>query len=157
MAVIVNGWHLNTFAQSEQRKKDSFELIEIMQEFTGYEPKMWGPTMIGFGRSTGARQCFSLKAKAENLEIVFIEAKAGKSLFLHPYECENAMYLFYILSGLIIYTKDNTILSTGDCISAKNLDETEYFEINEDAKMLLVTQKIFLIIKLVLQLKCLLK
>jgi len=40
---------INTFAESEQRKKDSFELIKIMQEFTGYEPKMWGPTMIGFG------------------------------------------------------------------------------------------------------------
>ncbi|HSN65768.1 MAG TPA: DUF1801 domain-containing protein [Fusibacter sp.] len=40
---------INTFAESEQRKKDSFELLKIMQEFTGYEPKMWGPTMIGFG------------------------------------------------------------------------------------------------------------
>ena len=39
---------INTFAESEQRKKDSFELLKIMQEFTGYEPKMWGPTMIGF-------------------------------------------------------------------------------------------------------------
>ena len=40
---------INTFAESEQRKKDSFELLKIMQDFTGYEPKMWGPTMIGFG------------------------------------------------------------------------------------------------------------
>jgi len=40
---------INTFAESEQRKKDSFELLKIMQEFTGYEPKMWGPMMIGFG------------------------------------------------------------------------------------------------------------
>ncbi len=40
---------INTFAESEQRRKDSFELLKIMQEFTGYEPKMWGPTMIGFG------------------------------------------------------------------------------------------------------------
>jgi hypothetical protein len=40
---------INTFAESEQRKKDSFELLKIMQEFTGYEPKMWGPTIIGFG------------------------------------------------------------------------------------------------------------
>jgi hypothetical protein len=40
---------INTFAESEQRRKDSFELLKIMQAFTGYEPKMWGPTMIGFG------------------------------------------------------------------------------------------------------------
>jgi len=40
---------INTFAESEQRKTDSFELLKIMQEFTGFEPKMWGATMIGFG------------------------------------------------------------------------------------------------------------
>lgn len=86
---------------------------------------------------------FSLKAKDENLEVVYIEANAGKSLFLQPYECENAMYLFYIMSGLITYTKENTLLTAGDCISAKDLLETEYFEITEDVKMLLITQKNF--------------
>lgn len=86
---------------------------------------------------------FSLKAKDDNLEVVYIEANAGKSLFLHPYECENAMYLFYILSGVINYTKDKMLLKAGDCISAKNLKETEYFEISEDVKMLMITQKPF--------------
>lgn len=41
---------INSFANSEQKRKDSFELLKLMQDFTGYEPKMWGPTMIGFGR-----------------------------------------------------------------------------------------------------------
>lgn len=40
---------INTFADSEQKRKDSFELLKLMQDFTGFEPKMWGPTMIGFG------------------------------------------------------------------------------------------------------------
>jgi hypothetical protein len=40
---------INVFADSEQKRKDSFELIKLMQEFTGYEPKMWGLSMIGFG------------------------------------------------------------------------------------------------------------
>jgi hypothetical protein len=40
---------VNTFADTEQKRKDSFELIKLMQEFTGFEPKMWGPTIIGFG------------------------------------------------------------------------------------------------------------
>lgn len=40
---------INTFVDKDQKKKDSFELLKIMQDFTGYEPKMWGPTMIGFG------------------------------------------------------------------------------------------------------------
>jgi len=40
---------IHAFADTEQKKKDSFELIRIMQDFTGYEPKMWGPSIIGFG------------------------------------------------------------------------------------------------------------
>lgn len=38
-----------SFANTEQKKKDSFELIKLMKEVTGFEPKMWGPTIIGFG------------------------------------------------------------------------------------------------------------
>lgn len=40
---------INSFADTEQKKKDSFELLKLMQDFTGYEPKMWGPSIIGFG------------------------------------------------------------------------------------------------------------
>lgn len=40
---------INTFADSEQKRQDSMALLELMQEFTGFEPKMWGATMIGFG------------------------------------------------------------------------------------------------------------
>ena len=40
---------INSFANTEQKKKDSFELVRIMQDFTGYEPKMWGDSIIGFG------------------------------------------------------------------------------------------------------------
>lgn len=41
---------INSFADTEQKKKDSFELLKLMQDFTGYEPKMWGPSIIGFGQ-----------------------------------------------------------------------------------------------------------
>lgn len=41
---------INTFAATEQKRKDGFELLKLMQDFTGFEPKMWGPTMIGFGQ-----------------------------------------------------------------------------------------------------------
>ncbi len=40
---------INTFADTEQKRKDSFELIKLMQDFTGYEPKMFGPSIVGFG------------------------------------------------------------------------------------------------------------
>ncbi len=41
---------IDSFANSEQKKKDSFELIKILQDITGEKPRMWGPSIIGFGR-----------------------------------------------------------------------------------------------------------
>jgi len=40
---------INSFVVTEQRRKDSFDLLKIMSEHTGYEPKMWGSSIIGFG------------------------------------------------------------------------------------------------------------
>jgi hypothetical protein len=40
---------INSFANTEQKRQDSYELLKIMQDTTGFEPKMWGPTIIGFG------------------------------------------------------------------------------------------------------------
>jgi hypothetical protein len=40
---------IHSFANTEQKKKDSFELIRIMQRITGCSPKMYGPTIVGFG------------------------------------------------------------------------------------------------------------
>jgi len=31
------------------KRNDSFELVKIMQKESGFEPKMWGPGIIGFG------------------------------------------------------------------------------------------------------------
>ena len=35
--------------ENEVKRNDSFKLIEILKSITGFEPKMWGPTIIGFG------------------------------------------------------------------------------------------------------------
>src|SRR5690606_3542677 len=40
---------INSFADTEQKRADSFELLKLMQDVTGHEAKMWGPSMIGFG------------------------------------------------------------------------------------------------------------
>ncbi len=40
---------INSFVDNEQKKQDSFELIELMKKWSGFEPKMWGPTIVGFG------------------------------------------------------------------------------------------------------------
>ena len=35
--------------ENEMRRSDSLRLIAIFKSITGFEPKMWGPTIIGFG------------------------------------------------------------------------------------------------------------
>jgi len=35
---------------NEQKRKDSWDLIALMTEITGSEPKMWGSSLIGFGQ-----------------------------------------------------------------------------------------------------------
>lgn len=40
---------INTFVDDEAKRNDAFELLKIMQNVTGFEPKMWGPSIIGFG------------------------------------------------------------------------------------------------------------
>lgn len=35
--------------KSEVKRKDSRELVAMMQDITGAPPKMWGPTIVGFG------------------------------------------------------------------------------------------------------------
>lgn len=41
---------IENFANSEQKKKDSHQLIEIMQAVSGSEATMWGGSIIGFGK-----------------------------------------------------------------------------------------------------------
>jgi hypothetical protein len=38
------------FAETDQKRKDAFTLLKMMGDATGFEPKMWGPSMIGFGQ-----------------------------------------------------------------------------------------------------------
>lgn len=40
---------INSYVEQDQKKADSFELIKLMSEWSGAEPKMWGPSIIGFG------------------------------------------------------------------------------------------------------------
>jgi hypothetical protein len=41
---------IEKFADSEQKKKDSQKLVEIMQDVSGCEATMWGASIIGFGK-----------------------------------------------------------------------------------------------------------
>lgn len=72
---------INSFADTEQKCKDSFELLKLMQKVTGYEPKMWGSSIIGFGmyhyKSDRSRQ------EGDWPLVGFSPRKAAISLYVH--------------------------------------------------------------------------
>src|SRR5690606_19478449 len=39
---------INT-VESEQKRADAFRLAELMSQWSGFEARMWGPSIIGFG------------------------------------------------------------------------------------------------------------
>ncbi len=78
-------------ANSEQQCSDSLALLKLMQDHTGYAPKMWGTSIIGYGvyhyKSTKSKQegdwplvGFSPRKKAISL-YVYMGAK-GQELLL---------------------------------------------------------------------------
>ena len=40
---------INSFVDDKQKREDSLQLIELMKKWSGCDPKMWGPTIVGFG------------------------------------------------------------------------------------------------------------
>ena len=70
---------INT-VKDEQKRKDSFVILEMMKKASGEEPKMWGSSLIGFGN-------VRLKSPATGrevdwLRIGFSPRKANLSLHL---------------------------------------------------------------------------
>ena len=37
--------------ENEERREDSFRLLEMYRRLTGEKPKMWGPAIVGFGKT----------------------------------------------------------------------------------------------------------
>ncbi len=82
---------INAFADTEQKRKDSFELLKLMQDFTGFEPRMWGPSMIGFGsyhyKSERSRQ------EGDWMLVGFSPRKAAISLYVYSGQPEHEVLL----------------------------------------------------------------
>lgn len=64
----------------EQKRKDSFEILKIMQKASGEKPKMWGSSLIGFGNKR-----YKSPATGREVDwflIGFSPRKANLSLYL---------------------------------------------------------------------------
>jgi len=107
---------INSFADTEQKRKDSFELLKLMRDFTGFEPRMWGPSIIGFGS-------YHYKSERSSQEgdwplVGFSPRKAAISLYVYTGAPEHE----HLLTDLGKFKKGAA------CIYVKKLSD-----INQDA------------------------
>jgi hypothetical protein len=84
---------INSYVENEQKKTDSFQLIKLMSEWSGFEPKMWGPTIIGFG---SYHYKYESGHEGDMLMIGFSPRKAEFSLYVYSPTEENK----YLLDNL---------------------------------------------------------
>lgn len=70
---------INTITD-EQKRKDSFVLLEMMKKASGEEPKMWGTSLIGFGEKRYKSPATG--REVDWLRIGFSPRKANLSLYI---------------------------------------------------------------------------
>jgi hypothetical protein len=70
---------INT-VKDEQKRKDSFVLLEMMKKASGEEPKMWGASLIGFGNKRYKSPATG--REVDWFRIGFAPRKANLSLYL---------------------------------------------------------------------------
>ncbi len=104
---------ITSFANTEQKRLDSFELVELMQKVTGHPPKMWGNSMIGFGS-------YHYKSDRSKQEgdwplVAFSPRKAAISLYVYSGAPEHE----YLLKDLGKYTIGKA------CIYVKRLSDID--------------------------------
>ncbi len=61
-----------------ERQDDAARLLEIFAEETGWEPRLWGPSMVGFGRYVYS---YDSGHGGESLAVGFSPRKAELSLY----------------------------------------------------------------------------
>jgi len=63
----------------EKRRDEAYKLIEVMRRATGEEPRMWGPSIVGFGKFHYVTKS---KSEADWFKVGFSPRKAKISLYV---------------------------------------------------------------------------
>lgn len=120
---------ITSYVDNEQKKADSFRLIELMREWSGFEPKMWGPTIIGFGNY---HYKYASGHEGDAPLIGFAPRKAAFSLYVYSPTEESKQLLNdlgkYKISKACIYIKK---LSDINIPTLEKLCEASFKYLNE--------------------------
>ena len=97
---------INSFVESEQKKAESFQLVDLMRAWTGFEPKMWGPSIIGFG---SYHYKYDSGHEGDAPLIGFSPRKAAFSLYVYSSTAESEKLLLqlgkFTMGKACIYVK----------------------------------------------------
>lgn len=63
----------------DQKRADCFELVDLMKEITGEEPKMWGPSIVGFG---SYRYRYDSGREGDWMQVGFSPRKQALTLYI---------------------------------------------------------------------------
>lgn len=104
--------YLEITLNDENKKADAFALLELMKNISGHEPKMWGPSIIGFGSYS---YTYPSGHSGEAPIIGFSPRKAAISLYVFTGLAEHE----HLLEGLGKYTIGKA------CIYVKKLSDID--------------------------------
>ena len=123
---------INSFVDKEEKKQDSFRLIELMREWSGFEPKMWGPSIIGFGKY---HYKYASGHEGDAPLIGFSPRKAQFSLYVSSPENDNKKRLDtlgkYTMGKACIYFKKLTDLNL-DTLEKLSKETIKYVNENHE-------------------------
>jgi hypothetical protein len=99
--------------ENETRREDGRALLGLMRKVTGEEPKLWGPSMVGFGTY---HYRYASGREGDYFKVGFAPRKSNITL--------------YLMSGMVGY--DDLLATLGphkagkSCIYIKRLDDLDY-------------------------------
>ena len=98
--------------ENEQKRKDCRELLKVMKQITKAQPKMWGPSIVGFGR----------------YRYRYATGREGES-FLAGFSPRAQSLTIYIMSGFSkhpeLMKKLGTYKTGKSCLYVKRLDDVD--------------------------------
>jgi hypothetical protein len=103
---------IETTLSDATKQQDAFALLELMKSISGHEPKMWGPSIIGFGSYS---YTYPSGHSGEAPLIGFSPRKAAISLYVFTGLDEHA----HLLDGLGKFTMGKA------CIYVKKLSDID--------------------------------
>lgn len=98
--------------ENEQRRDDAREVLEMMSEVSGYEPTMWGPSIVGFGKY---HYKYESGREGDFMRIGFSPRKNALTLYIMP-----GFERFDDLMGRLGKFKTGK-----SCLYVKNLDDVD--------------------------------